>query len=75
MAAHNGNDHPIHTPQPSFSPPILGLGVMFLAFGVLVGIPLIVVGGVIFVTGIATWLIDDARAYQAAGDPTDGGHH
>ena len=48
---------------------------MFLAFGVLVGAPFLVIGGVIFVIGIATWLIDDARAYQAAGEPTDGAHH
>ncbi|TMG52830.1 MAG: hypothetical protein E6H84_13220 [Chloroflexi bacterium] len=75
MASHHGDDHPIHVPQPSISPPILGLGVMFLAFGVLVGAPFLVIGGVIFVIGIATWLIDDARAYQAAGEPTDGAHH
>jgi hypothetical protein len=75
MAAHHGDEHPIHTPQPSLSPPVLGLGVMLIAFGVLVGLPLLVLGGAIFVIGIATWLIDDARAYQAAGEPTDGAHH
>lgn len=48
---------------------------MLLGWGVLVGLPLLVAGGVIFVIGIATWLIDDARAYNAAGDPTDGAHH
>ena len=68
-------EHQIHVPQPSFSPPILGLGVMLIAFGVLVGLPLLVIGAVFFVLGIATWLIDDARAYQQAGDPTDGAHH
>ena len=35
----------------------------------------LVVGGVIFVIGIATWLIDDARAYANAPEPTDGAHH
>ncbi|TMC77434.1 MAG: hypothetical protein E6J09_07605 [Chloroflexi bacterium] len=75
MSSHHGEEHAIHVPQPSFSPPILGLGVMLIAFGVLVGPPLLVVGAVIFVIGIATWLIDDARAYQQAGDPTDGAHH
>ena len=75
MSSHHGEEHAIHVPQPSFSPPILGLGVMLIAFGVLVGPPLLVVGAVIFVIGIATWLIDDARAYQQAGDPTDGTHH
>jgi hypothetical protein len=75
MSAHNGDEHPIHLPQPSFSPPLLGLGVMLITFGVLVGPVLLVVGGVILVIGIATWLIDDARAYASAPEPTDGAHH
>ena len=75
MSSHRGEERAIHVPQPSFSPPILGLGVMLIAFGVLVGLPLLVIGAVFFVLGIATWLIDDARAYQQAGDPTDGAHH
>jgi hypothetical protein len=75
MSSHHGEEHAIHVPAPSFSPPILGLAVMLIAFGVLLGLPLLIVGAVIFVIGIATWLIDDARAYQQAGDPTDGAHH
>jgi hypothetical protein len=75
MSAHDGEEHPIHLPQPSFSPPLLGLGVMLITFGVLVGPVLLVVGGAIFVFGIATWLIDDARAYASAREPTDGAHH
>ena len=76
MSAHHGSDeHPVHLPQPSFSPPLLAFGVMLLAFGVMLGPVLIVVGGVIFVLGIATWLIDDARAYASAPEPTDGSHH
>jgi hypothetical protein len=47
---------------------------MLLTFGVLLGPVLLVVGGVIFVIGIATWLIDDARAYASAPEPTDGAH-
>ena len=75
MSAHHDDEHPIHLPQPSFSPPLLGLGVMILTFGVLAGPVLLVVGGVILVIGIATWLIDDARAYGSASDPADGAHH
>jgi hypothetical protein len=75
MSSHHGEEHAIHVPAPSFSPPILGLAVMLIAFGVLLGLPLLIVGAVIFVIGIATWLIDDARAYQQAGEPTDGAHH
>ena len=75
MSSHHGDDHPIHLPQPSFSPVLLGFGVMLIAFGVLLGPVFLVLGGVIMVIGIATWLIDDARAYSSASDPGDGAHH
>ena len=48
---------------------------MLLAFGVLLGPVFLVLGAVIMVIGIATWLIDDARAYSTASEPTDGAHH
>lgn len=76
VAGHHGTsgptEHEIHLPGPSLSPPLLGLGVMILAFGVLYGLPLIVAGIAIFVVGLATWLVDDARAYASAPDE---GHH
>lgn len=75
MSSHHGDEHPIHVPAPSFSPPLLGLGVMLATFGVLLGPVFLVVGGVIMVIGIATWLIDDARTYTSASEPTDGAHH
>jgi hypothetical protein len=75
MSSHHDDDHPIHLPQPSFSPVLLGFGVMLLAFGVLLGPVFLVIGGVIMVIGLATWLIDDARAYSTASEPTDGAHH
>ena len=68
-------EHEPHAPAPSISPAIIGLGVTILSFGVLFGLVLIAVGAVILVIGIATWLIDDARAYVAAGDPTGHGGH
>jgi len=68
-------EHEPHAPAPSPSPPIIGLGVTILAFGILVGPVFIVIGAVILVLGLATWLIDDARAYVAAGDPTGHGGH
>ena len=67
------NEHEIHLPGPSLSPPILGLGVTILAFGVLFGLPLIIVGFAIFLIGLVTWLIDDARRYADA--PDTGAHH
>ncbi len=77
MAGHHGTsgpaaEHEIHLPGPSISPPLLGLGVMILSFGVLFGLPLLVLGLAIFLIGLVTWLIDDARAYAQAPDK---GHH
>ena len=66
-------EHEIHLPGPSLSPPILGLGVTILAFGVLFGLPLIILGFAIFLVGLITWLVDDARRYAEA--PDAGGHH
>jgi len=65
-------EHEIHLPGPSISPPLLGLGVTMLAFGVLFGLPLIIIGFVIFAIGLVTWLVDDARHYASAPDE---GHH
>ena len=75
MSSHRGDDHPVHVPQPSFSPPILAFGVMLLAFGVLLGPVFLVLGALMMVIGIATWLIDDARAYSSAPESPDGAHH
>jgi membrane-bound ClpP family serine protease len=61
-----------HLPPPSLSPSIIALGVTILSFGILFGVVLIAVGVVILIIGIVTWLVDDARAYVAAGD--SGGH-
>ena len=76
MSGHHASaeptEHEIHLPGPSLSPPILGLGVTILAFGILFGLPLIIVGFGILVIGLVTWLIDDARHYAEAPDE---GHH
>ena len=76
MSGHHGAGGPttdeIHLPGPSLSPPLLGLGVTILAFGILFGLPLIIVGFGIFLIGLVTWLIDDARSYSQASDE---GHH
>jgi hypothetical protein len=77
VTGHHGSsdpttEHEIHLPGPSLSPPLLGLGVTILAFGILFGLPLIIIGFVIFLFGLITWLLDDARAYAKASDE---GHH
>jgi len=69
----SGHDQPIHMPPPSLSPVTIGVGVTFISFGILWSVILIGIGVVLLIVGIATWLIDDARAYTQAGD--GGGHH
>ncbi len=68
-----GHDQPIHMPPPSLSPVTIGIGVTLISFGVLWSVILIAVGLVFVLVGLATWLIDDARAYTQASD--DGAHH
>ena len=71
----SGHDQPIHMPPPSLSPVTIGVGVTFISFGILWSVILIGIGVVLLLVGIATWLIDDARAYANAPEPTDGAHH
>ena len=68
-----GHDQPIHMPPPSLSPVTIGVGVTFISFGILWSVVLVAIGLVLLLVGLATWLIDDARAYTQATD--DGGHH
>ena len=68
----SGHDQPIHMPPPSLSPATIAVGVTFISFGVLWSVILIGIGVVLLLVGLATWLIDDARAYTQIGD--EGGH-
>lgn len=72
----DGDEPDIHLPSPSFSPILIATGVTFICFGILFGIPLVIIGAVIFVFGLATWLLDDARSYGKAADHDGhgGGH-
>lgn len=71
-----GHDQPIHMPPPSLSPVTIGIGVTFIAFGILWSLILIAIGVVFLLLGLASWLIDDARAYtQASDDGVHGGEH
>jgi len=70
--AHDGDEHSIHLPAPSLSPLVISVGVTLACFGLLFTPILIAVGGVTFLIGLATWLIDDARTFGQAAD--DGGH-
>jgi hypothetical protein len=71
----SGHDEPIHMPPPSLSPVIIGIGVTFISFGILWSVILVGIGLVLLLVGLATWLIDDARAYTQASDQGHGGAH
>ncbi|HTH71172.1 MAG TPA: hypothetical protein VL493_07800 [Candidatus Saccharimonadales bacterium] len=71
----SGHDQPIHMPPPSLSPVTIAVGVTFISFGILWSVILIGIGVVLLLVGLATWLIDDARAYTQASDEGHGGAH
>jgi len=71
----SGHDQPIHMPPPSLSPVIIAIGVTFISFGILWSVILVGIGIVLLLVGLATWLIDDARAYTQASDEGHGGAH
>lgn len=75
VAAHHAaeaHEEEIHLPSPTLAPAIIGLAVTLLAFGVLFGIVFIVLGAAIFVAGLATWLINDAREFVRTGEQGHG---
>src|SRR5688572_21695732 len=63
---HGGTPAGIHLPPPSLSPAIIGLGIFIMSYGLLYALPLLVIGGAIFLFGLITWLVDDARAFMTA---------
>ncbi|MBI2983636.1 MAG: hypothetical protein HYY42_05615 [Chloroflexi bacterium] len=71
---HSGEDE-IHLPSPTLAPPVVGLGVVLLSFGILYGTALLLLGAVFMVLGIAIWLINDAREFVKAGDHGSHGGH
>ncbi len=79
MAEHGGGGHAqtgeteIHLPSPTMAPPIVGLGVTILTFGILFGLVVVALGAFLMAAGIALWLVNDAREFVRTGD--HGGHH
>ena len=72
--AHDKDEDEIHLPAPSLSPLIISVGVTLACFGLLATPILIAVGGAIFLVGLVTWLIDDARTFGETADVHGGGH-
>lgn len=52
-----------HLPRPTFAPLIIALGVMFLAFGVLLGWPMLAAGLTLILVGLGRWLYEDVKGF------------
>jgi hypothetical protein len=67
----NSNTHPtaedlhIHMPPPSLSPIILALGMTTAGFGIAFGTVVIIIGAVITLVGLGTWIYDDIKNASA----------
>ena len=55
----------IHMPANSLSPIILALGMTVAGFGIAFGTGVIIVGAIITVIGLGTWIYDDIRNASA----------
>ena len=64
MHADHAEEH-IHMPSPSFSPIILALGLSVVSFGVAFGAVALIIGAIVTVIGLGTWILDDIRSASA----------
>ncbi len=55
----------IHMPSPSLSPIILAAGITMMAFGIAFGTVVIIIGAIITLLGLGTWIYDDIRNASA----------
>lgn len=64
-------DEPIHMPPPSWAPIILALGLAGIAFGVVLTPLLLVVGVVLFLIGLGSWVSDEIKNASAADEHSE----
>jgi hypothetical protein len=46
----------IHLPDPSFLPPVMALGITLIVTGVVIGLPVLVLGAILFVVTFVRWI-------------------
>jgi hypothetical protein len=63
----------IHMPPPSLSPIILALGMTIGVFGIAFGPVWIIIGSVVTLLGLGTWIYDDIK--NASADHNSHGQH
>ena len=57
-------DH-IHMPSPSFSPILLALGLTAAVFGIVLGAVVMIIGIILTVVGLGTWIYDEIQNASA----------
>jgi hypothetical protein len=46
----------IHLPDPSYLPPVMALGITFIITGIVIGLPVVIVGAIIFLITLVRWI-------------------
>jgi Flp pilus assembly protein TadB len=54
----------IHLPSPSYLPAVMALGITFMVVGIVIGLPVVIVGAILFVITLVRW-IRQTRAEMA----------
>jgi hypothetical protein len=54
----------IHLPEPSYLPPVMALGITLMVVGIVIGLPVLIFGAILFVVTLVRW-IRQTRAEMA----------
>ena len=46
----------IHLPEPSYLPPVMALGITFMVVGIVIGLPFLIFGAILFVVTLVRWI-------------------
>jgi hypothetical protein len=78
VAVENGDqeesEEHIHMPPPSWAPIVLALGLAGVAFGVVLGGVILVIGAVVLLIGLGTWVYDEIKHASAADAEAEHSH-
>jgi hypothetical protein len=46
----------IHLPDPSYLPPVMALGITLMITGIVIGLPFVIIGAIIFIITLVRWI-------------------
>jgi hypothetical protein len=46
----------IHLPEPSYLPPVMALGITLIVTGIVIGLPVVIAGAIVFVITLVRWI-------------------